>query len=72
MTLDLRGHEATIEQLCIDRQFLEAMASGTDPSHLALVFGISPSTAIPTPALFSATIKVSAGRLTAEPPERDR
>jgi hypothetical protein len=37
---------ATIEQLRIDRQLEEALATGADPLHLITVFGIDESTAI--------------------------
>ena len=37
----LRGLPATLEQLRIDCQLAEAMATGFDPLHLAEVFGIS-------------------------------
>jgi hypothetical protein len=42
----LRGLPATLEQLRIDCQLAEAMATGFDPLHLAEVFGISEDTAI--------------------------
>jgi hypothetical protein len=42
----LRGLPATLEQLRIDCQLAEAMATGFDPLHLAEVFGISEHTAI--------------------------
>ena len=42
----LRGLPATLEQLRIDCQLAEAMATGFDPLHLAKVFGISEHTAI--------------------------
>jgi integrase len=43
---ELRGLTATIERLRIDRQLDEALATGADPLHLAVVFGISERTAI--------------------------
>jgi hypothetical protein len=43
----LRGRDAaTLEQLRIDRQLDEALASGTDPLHLAALFGLDEKTAI--------------------------
>jgi integrase len=42
----LRGLSATIERLRIDRQLEEAVASGADPLHLAVVFDLDESTAI--------------------------
>ncbi len=42
----VQGLPATIERLRIDRQLEEAMASGADPLHVALVFGISESSAV--------------------------
>ena len=42
----LRGQPATLDRLRIDRQLEEALASGADPLHLAVVFGIDDSTAI--------------------------
>jgi len=43
----LRGLPATIEGLRIDRQLDEALANGADPLHVAAVFGISDTAAIP-------------------------
>lgn len=42
----LRGLTATLERLRIDRQLEEALASGADPLHLAVVFEISETAAI--------------------------
>jgi integrase len=42
----LRGLSATIERLRIDRQLEEAIASGADPLHLAVVFDLDETTAI--------------------------
>jgi hypothetical protein len=42
----LRGHTATIEALRVDRQLDEAMATGADPLHLAVTFGLDPGTAV--------------------------
>ena len=42
----LRGHAATIEALRVDRQLEEAMATGADPLHLAVTFGLDPGTAV--------------------------
>lgn len=44
--ITLRGLPATIDRLRIDRQLEEAIASGADPLHVALVFGISDTTAV--------------------------
>jgi hypothetical protein len=43
---ELRGLTATLERLRIDRQLEEAIATGPDPLHLAMLFGISETTAI--------------------------
>ncbi|MFQ6330714.1 hypothetical protein ACLMAL_31885 [Nocardia sp. CWNU-33] len=40
------GLEATVERLRVDRQLEEALTHGPDPLHLAVVFGLDPSTAI--------------------------
>ena len=45
-TRELRGLDATLEQIRIDRQLEEALAVGFDPLHLAEVFNIDPSTAV--------------------------
>jgi hypothetical protein len=45
-TTTLRGHAATIEALRVDRQLEEALATGADPLHLAVTFGIDPGTAV--------------------------
>ncbi|MGH3183532.1 MAG: hypothetical protein ACRDOE_16755, partial [Streptosporangiaceae bacterium] len=42
----LRGHAATIEALRAGRQLEEAMATGADPLHLAVTFGLDPGTAV--------------------------
>jgi integrase len=42
----LTGPSATIERLRIDRQLDEALASGADPLHVAVVFDLDTSTAI--------------------------
>ncbi len=42
----LRGLTTTIERLRIDRQLEEALTSGADPLHLAVVFDIDETTAI--------------------------
>ncbi|MER6383792.1 hypothetical protein ACWDBP_31020 [Streptomyces sp. NPDC001233] len=42
----LRGQEATLERLRVDRQLEEAMAQGPDPLHLAEVFGLHEKTAM--------------------------
>jgi integrase len=46
MRARLRGLGATLNQIRIDRQLEEALAVGPDPLHLAVVFGISESTAV--------------------------
>ncbi|WP_218021613.1 tyrosine-type recombinase/integrase [Nocardia acidivorans] len=43
---NLRGLTATLERLRIDRQLEEAITCGADPLHLAVVFGITDTTAI--------------------------
>ncbi|WP_219824201.1 integrase [Actinokineospora auranticolor] len=43
---ELRGLTANLERLRIDRQLEEAMTTGPDPLHLAMLFGISETTAI--------------------------
>ena len=42
----LRGQAATLERLRVDQQLEEALAHGSDPLHLAAVFGLGPKTAI--------------------------
>lgn len=42
----LRGQEATLERLRVDRQLEEAMVRGPDPLHLAEVFGLHEKTAM--------------------------
>jgi len=42
----LRGLPGTLESLRIDRQLEEAVTSGADPLHLAVVFGLNESTAV--------------------------
>ncbi len=42
----LRGHTATLERLRQDRQLEEALTSGSDPLHVAAVFGLDPKTAL--------------------------
>jgi integrase len=44
--LNLRHLPATYERLRIDRQLEEALITGGDPLHLAVVFGISDTTAV--------------------------
>lgn len=46
LTAPLRGQAATLEQLRVDRQLEEALAHGSDPLHLAEVFGLDEKTAI--------------------------
>jgi hypothetical protein len=42
----LRGQDATLERLRVDRQLEEALTHGPDPLHLAAMFGLDPTTAI--------------------------
>ncbi|MFF0117016.1 hypothetical protein [Streptomyces prasinus] len=42
----LRGQDATLERLRVDRQLEEALAHGPDPLHLAEVFGLGEKTAM--------------------------
>ncbi|MFV5999025.1 hypothetical protein ACNPQM_43780 [Streptomyces sp. NPDC056231] len=42
----MRGQEATLERLRVDRQLEEAMVKGPDPLHLAEVFGLDEKTAM--------------------------
>ncbi|MFF1401338.1 hypothetical protein ACFVZD_47610 [Streptomyces sp. NPDC058287] len=42
----LRGQDATLERLRVDRQLEEALAHGPDPLHLAEVFGLDDKTAM--------------------------
>ncbi|MFG2405833.1 hypothetical protein ACGFR8_16150 [Streptomyces brevispora] len=42
----LRGQDATLERLRVDRQLEEAMVRGPDPLHLAEVFGLHEKTAM--------------------------
>ncbi|MFE7392368.1 ATP-binding protein [Streptomyces sp. NPDC057582] len=42
----MRGQEATLERLRVDRQFEEAVLKGPDPLHLAEVFGLDEKTAM--------------------------
>jgi len=42
----MRGQDATLERLRVDRQLEEALAHGPDPLHLAEVFGLDEKTAI--------------------------
>ncbi|WP_328681167.1 hypothetical protein OG905_36300 [Streptomyces sp. NBC_00322] len=42
----LRGQDATLERLRVDRQLEEAMVHGPDPLHLAEVFGLDEKTAM--------------------------
>jgi integrase len=43
---ELRGQDATLDRLRIDRQLEEALVHGPDPLHLAEVFGMDEKTAI--------------------------
>ena len=42
----VRGHTATLERLRQYRQLEEALTSGSDPLHVAAVFGLDPKTAL--------------------------
>lgn len=42
----MRGQDATLERLRVDRQLKEAMVKGPDPLHLAEVFGFDEKTAM--------------------------
>ncbi|WP_329454021.1 hypothetical protein [Streptomyces sp. NBC_01497] len=42
----MRGRDATLEGLRVNRQLEEAMAKGPDPLHLADVFGLDEKTAM--------------------------
>jgi hypothetical protein len=42
----LRGQDAILERLRVDRQLEEAMIQGPDPLHLAEVFGLHEKTAM--------------------------
>ncbi len=46
LTGTCRGLTATLERLRVDRQLEEALTCGSDPLHLAAVFGIDDTTAI--------------------------
>ncbi|WP_262706083.1 MULTISPECIES: hypothetical protein [Streptomyces] len=42
----MRGQDATLERLRVDRQLEEALVYGPDPLHLAEVFGLDEKTAM--------------------------
>jgi hypothetical protein len=42
----MRGQDATLERLRVDRQLEEALTHGRDPLHLAEVFGLDEKTAM--------------------------
>lgn len=42
----MRGQDATLERLRVDRQLEEALVQGPDPLHLAEVFGLDEKTAM--------------------------
>ena len=42
----MRGQDATLERLRVDRQLEEVMVKGPDPLHLAEVFGLDEKTAM--------------------------
>jgi hypothetical protein len=46
LTAPFRGGAATLEALRVDRQLDEALTHGPDPLHLAVVFGLSETTAV--------------------------
>ncbi|NJP82236.1 tyrosine-type recombinase/integrase, partial [Streptomyces sp. AA8] len=73
----LRGQDATLERLRVDRQLEEAMVHGPDPLHLAEVFGLDEKTAMryadSARALLEQAAETSPSGLTtnprAQPPE---
>ncbi|MGG8408882.1 hypothetical protein ACM614_20970 [Streptomyces sp. 12297] len=42
----MRGQDAALERLRVDRQLEEALTHGSDPLHLAEVFGLDEKTAM--------------------------
>ncbi|WP_432164246.1 hypothetical protein [Streptomyces tendae] len=46
ITAPMRGQDATLERLRVDRQLEEALIHGPDPLHLAEVFGLGEKTAM--------------------------
>lgn len=46
LTTALRGLDATVERLHLDRHLDEALTNRADPLHLAVVFGLSPKAAL--------------------------
>ncbi|MFB7270013.1 hypothetical protein [Streptomyces sp. NPDC056244] len=46
ISASLRGQDATLERLRVDRQFEESLTHGPDPLHLAEVFGLDEMTAV--------------------------
>nr|WTB31392.1 hypothetical protein OG781_19570 [Streptomyces sp. NBC_00830] len=42
----MRGQDATLEKLRVDRQLEEALVQGPDPFHLAEVFGLDEKTSM--------------------------
>jgi hypothetical protein len=46
ISASMRGQDATLERLRVDRQLEEALAHGPDPLHLAEVFGLEEKTAM--------------------------
>ncbi len=46
LTAPFRGGAATLEALRVDRQLDEALTRGPDPLHLAVVFGLTETTAV--------------------------
>ncbi|MFF3390220.1 hypothetical protein ACFYW1_04735 [Streptomyces sp. NPDC002669] len=61
----MRGQEATLERLRVDRQLEEAMVKGPDLLHLAEVFGLDEKTAMRY-ADFARTLLEQAAEQTAE------
>jgi integrase len=46
ISASMRGQDATLERLRVDRQLEEALTRGPDPLHLAEVFGLDEKTAM--------------------------
>ncbi|WP_443031947.1 hypothetical protein [Streptomyces sp. CA-210063] len=46
ISASMRGQDATLERLRVDRQLEEALTHGPDPLHLAEVFGLDEKTAM--------------------------
>ncbi|WP_204073720.1 hypothetical protein [Planotetraspora phitsanulokensis] len=61
-----RGLPATLERLRVDRHLDEALANGADPLHLAIVFGMSDTTAVRYATAARRIMEESASRLGGE------